>query len=128
MPRNQHISPLHPKAWYRALFKRHLPLETETVWFIVASVGDILLTWTLLYHHNFRESNPVALWFLNRWGVKGLIYFKFAMVGFVCLIVQWIARRRPATARNVLYFATFIVSLVVLYSLTLLLRARGIIV
>ncbi len=49
---------------------------------------------------NFYESNPVARYFLNHWGVKGLIYFKMAVVAFVCVIAQIVATRREASAAS----------------------------
>lgn len=104
-----------------------LPLETETALFVLASTLDVFMTYLLLGHRAggdvvFVERNPVARFFIESWGVSGMVYFKFAMVAIVCVVAQLIAARRPQTARRVLGLATVIVAGVVAYSLVLLLR------
>lgn len=94
--------------------------EPETLLYVVLSAADLLITYFLLHqdHDNLRfvESNPVARFFLDRWGISGMIYFKFSMVAFVCLVTQIIARWRPVTARLVLWFAIVVMIYVVVYS------------
>lgn len=110
------------------LFGRSLPLEAETSWFILANLIDYLVTYLLLFHTTvadgrFTESNPVAAFFLFRWGfVKGMLYFKLAVVAFVCCVVQIIATQRLEAARLVLNVGTLLVGGVVIYSLTLFIR------
>jgi len=99
-----------------------LPLETETVWFLFVSALDVFMTYLLIRQPGYTEGNPLAAYFLNHWGVKGMVYFKFAMVAFVCVITQIIARSREDIARRILQFATLVVGGVVVYSLTLYLR------
>ena len=82
---------------WRALFNR-LPLERETVRFIFVSALDVFLTYILIRQEHFHEGNPVARFFLNHWGLRGMIYFKFAMVAFVAVLAQIIARSRLDTA------------------------------
>jgi Domain of unknown function (DUF5658) len=107
------------------LFGRQIPLERETLLFVVASALDVVMTWILLnkYHADgFVESNPIARFFLESWGPRGLVYFKFVMVAFVAVICQIIALKREDIARRILYFATALVACVVIYSFTLLVR------
>lgn len=106
--------------WYR-LFHKERVLEQETVLFIFASALDFFMTYLLLSRDDIRfyESNPVADYFLARWGVRGLVYFKFAVVAFVCLITQYIARTHIHIARGLLIVAIVIVSAVVIYSVYL---------
>lgn len=103
----------------KPLLIRSLPLERETSFFILASALDALLTYVLLQGEHFVEANPVARFFLYHWGIQGMVYFKFAMVAFVCVIAQVIAARRHETARRLLYAATLIVASVVVYSMYL---------
>ncbi len=103
-----------------------LPLETETVWFVLVSALDVFMTYLLIQQPGFTEGNPVAAYFLNRWGIKGMVYFKFFMVAFVAVISQIIARTREETAARLLQFATLVVGGVVVYSLLLYLRHAGI--
>ena len=107
------------------LLGKQLPLEWETTLFILASALDVFMTWILLYYYaddGFFESNPIAGFFLDSWGPRGMVYFKFAMVAFVAVLCQIIAIKREDIARRILYFATGLVSCVVIYSFTLLLR------
>ncbi|NOX53674.1 MAG: hypothetical protein GXP27_04410 [Planctomycetes bacterium] len=116
----------------RTLFGRDLPLERETALFIFVSALDVFMTYVLLRHsaegrtvHIFTESNAVARYFLNHWGIKGLVMFKFAMVAIVTVLAQLIAMRRLDTARRLLNVATLLVCAVVIYSLVLLVRGLG---
>ena len=98
------------------------PLESEFSWFVLASVLDAAITYIGLYRGVFRESNPVAAYFLNHWGPRGLIGFKAVTVALVCGIAWYIHTRRPDTARLLLRAATLIVGGVVVYSVALLVR------
>ncbi len=105
------------------LFRHRLPLETETTLFILVSVLDIIMTWILISRGGFVESNPVANYFLLRWGKNGLVGFKFCAVLVVCLTTQLIAIKRIQLARLVLVAGIVVVSFVVIYSLSLYLKA-----
>jgi len=111
------------------MFGKSLPLEKETCLFILASALDAFMTYLLLYLYSddgFHESNPVPKFFLEHWGVRGMLYFKFALVAFITALCQIIALRRLDVARRVLNFATVLVSCVVIYSFTLLIRYSAI--
>ena len=107
------------------IFRDKLPLEKETSWFVLVNVLDFFATYLLLLRvDNVGESNPLARWFLYRWGpFKGMLAYKLSLVAFICVIVQLIAIKRADLARRVLWFGIIIVSGVVVYSLVLLLRA-----
>ncbi|MES2793070.1 MAG: DUF5658 family protein [Planctomycetota bacterium] len=97
------------------------PLEIETTWFVVASALDFAMTFMMLRHQEivFVESNPIALFFINHWGIKGLLCFKLSIVAFVSLICQVIARENLQLGRRVLFLGTAIVAAVVVYSVLL---------
>ena len=92
----------------------------------MASTLDVIMTWYLVTHSTegshtwFVESNPVARYFMDSWGFDGLVYFKFGMVAVVSVICQLIARHKVEVARRVLYFATLMVTSVVVYSVVLM--------
>lgn len=111
--------------FWKALIQRKLPLETETSWWILVSALDFLMTFLLLSNpaFNFIESNPIASFFFHRWGFKGLLVFKLVLAAFVAVVCQIIATRKVELARKVLQFGTFVVGLVVIYSM--MLYARG---
>lgn len=107
-------------------WSRQLPLETETCFFILASALDVLMTYLLLSHGpEFQESNQIAAFFLARFGFKGMVYFKFALVAFVTVIAQVIAKSRPRTARWLLIVGTAATAAVVIYSVILWVRFTG---
>ena len=99
----------------------------ETTLFVVVSVLDILMTHRLIRTGRFRESNPLAKFFYDHWDMNGMVYFKMTMVAVVVLLTQLIARRSPRRSQLVLRLAICVVSVVVIYSLLLLLRSRGLV-
>ena len=124
-PKNSKEKPA--KSLQQLLFGR-LPLEHETVMFLVVNVLDFLLTYRLMAFgsasgHRVVESNPVARYFLDHWGpVKGMLMFKLGIVVFVCIISQIVAMRRLETARWLLRISTLIVTFVLFYSVILFFR------
>ena len=128
MKKSSHHSPLGRLFFWG--FRQKLPLETETTIFILVNVLDFAMTWWMLMHRemglgDFYESNPVARYFLDHWGVKGLLLFKMAVVAFVCVIAQIVATKREASGRFLLVVGTIVVSAVVIYSLKLFLNHAG---
>ena len=128
MQKSPHRSPLGRLFFWG--FRQKLPLETETTVFILVNVLDFAMTWWMLMHRelgmgDFYESNPVARYFLDHWGVKGLLMFKMAVVAFVCLIAQIVATKKEASARSLLVVGTIVVSAVVIYSLRMFLSHVG---
>lgn len=112
-----------PKSTVGSIFFGKFFFEAETTIYVLLSIADLLFTNYLLKQNapglQFVESNPVARFFLDHWGPKGMIYFKFIMVAFVCIVTQIIARYRPLTARLVLLFAIAMMLYVVVYSVRL---------
>ncbi len=128
MTKTPHRSPLGRLFFWG--FRQKLPLETETTIFILVNILDFAMTWWMLMHREmglgeFYESNPVARYFLDHWGVKGLLMFKMAVVAFVCIIAQIVATKREASGRFLLVVGTIVVSVVVIYSLKLFLNHAG---
>jgi hypothetical protein len=113
-----------PAPLWKSLLRTGLPLEHETALFVLVSALDVLMTYILLSQRGFQfyESNPLARWFVDGWGLKGMVAYKFSLVAVVCLITQIIAAKRLNVARRLLQFAIVAAALVVIYSLTLLLR------
>ena len=108
----------------RSIFRAHLPLEHETAWFIMVNALDVFMTYLLLRTGEFRESNGVANWFLMRYGIQGMVYFKFVLVGVVAVIAQIVARKKLRTGRWLLNVGTMLVGAVVIYSFILMIRAK----
>ena len=95
-----------------------LRLETETAWFILLSLCDIVATFFLLGRKDVRfvESNPIARWFYHGWGFEGMVWFKVAMVLFVITVAQLAAHKDERLARTLLVFGSVAVGGVFVYS------------
>lgn len=113
-PKPQRRSPLH------YLFRHRLALESETSWFLLLGLLDVVLTTFLLNTGLAHEANPIARRFLFSDGVHGLIAYKFALLTVAVVAVQIIVLSRPRTAKAVLHLGIGAQSLVVAYSLMLL--------
>jgi hypothetical protein len=118
---------------WRILVRPLQPLERETSLFLLVSGLDLLMTCLLLgvsmqggFKLTFYECNPIADFFLYRWGIVGFASFKLFMVIFIATIVQIIAREMLETARKVINFGNVVVAVVVIYASTLYLRGSGI--
>jgi hypothetical protein len=107
---------------FNRLLRGDLPLERETTTFVLVSALDIFMTWYLLYSGRYKESNPLAAYFINHWGIKGMVYFKMIVTAFVCVLAQIIALKKPAYAEFVLKLGTLVVAAVVIYSFALFIR------
>jgi hypothetical protein len=109
-------------------FSGRIPLETEMSWFILANLLDFVVTYRMIGYGGpsgvrFGESNPIALYFMNHWGLKGLLGLKLAVVLFVCAVAQLAYRRRPDLARFLLILGTIVVTAIVLYSVRMFFQA-----
>jgi hypothetical protein len=114
-----------PNILKSLLFGKHLSgiilNPQETLILGVVSALDVVMTYTLLSRGDggFMESNPVARYFLDHWGLAGMAYFKASMTMLVFVITQFIARKDVVLARQVLGLATLIIVAVVIYSVGL---------
>ena len=120
-PEEQGQPALFFKRLFTLLFQRQLPLQSETSYFILINVLDIICTNALLRSHAI-EANPLANYFLKHWGFPGMIAFKLALVAGVCLVTQIIAVHHLKRAKQVLTIGCGIVGLVVGYSAIMLIR------
>ncbi len=92
--------------------------------FLVLSLADIALTYVLIGYHGHIEANPVAGFFVDGWGLKGLAGFKFAMLAVILGLVHAIYAKRPMAARRVAQWAVLVSGIVVVYSVVLLARPQ----
>ena len=93
--------------------------------FVIVNVMDVIMTHLLLRTGAFYESNPLANYILNGWGMLGMTAFKLALVAMVLLIVNIVAIWQVNTSRNVLNFGSLIVGGVVAYSTYLMLAFQA---
>ena len=115
------------RSVWDSVFRLPLPLQRESALFLIVSVLDVMMTYMLLDDQAgvpgrvvFYESNPVARYFLEGWGLRGIVFFKFAMVMVVEVIAHAIAIKKVEVARRLLEFGTLVVSAVVIYGMALM--------
>ena len=111
--------------------RRGLQFETEISWFVLAGTLDVVMTFLVLRlsadgqtRSTFIESNPVAQWVLARWGIQGLVAFKFLLTALVVVIAEVVGVVRPQLARALLWGGTLVVGAVVAYTMRLLVLHR----
>ncbi|MFM8471132.1 MAG: DUF5658 family protein [Limisphaerales bacterium] len=102
------------------LFRHRLSLETDTSWFLMLGVADLVLTTILLNTGAVQEANPLARYFIFAGGVHGLIGYKCALLTVAIVAAQVIVVRRPRAAKAVLHTGIGVQLFVVAYSLALL--------
>lgn len=69
-------------------------------WYLLLASLDVLLTWVILRHGGY-EANALAAWVIERSGMRGATFFKFATVAFVLVMCEVIARRDQQAAKLV---------------------------
>jgi len=90
------ISPLAPAlpGLLRLRYPRHYP------WFITFAGLDVVLTWIVLSLGG-QELNAVAQLALDLAGIPGMIALKVSAVLIVCVICEYLGRRRPSIGLGV---------------------------
>lgn len=78
--------------------------ENHYTWFILVSTLDVMFTWIVL-HAGGREANALAAAVLNRFGLGGMVVFKFALVIFVIVLCEIIGRRSRSAGRKLATWA-----------------------
>lgn len=100
--------------------KAHVIFPNGYAWFVFVSALDIMLTWVVL-HVGGREANSLADAIIYRYGLPGLVTFKFALVIIVVLICEWVGRRREESARLLLSIGIMITCMPVVLAFGLML-------
>lgn len=114
-----------PRSRWHFLFQRRLSLESETCWFLLLGVLDLALTTMLLNTGRVHEANPLARFFLFAGGLHGLIGYKCGLLTVAAVAAQIIMLRRPRAAKAVLLTGIAVQSVVVAYSVLLLVRVAA---
>lgn len=93
--------------------------QNAYVWIIFVSSLDIMLTWKILGRGGI-EVNPVAAVVIDAWGMHGAIAFKFALMMWVIVACEILARLRRKAGRFLAGAAIVISASPVVWSLFLL--------
>jgi hypothetical protein len=91
-------------------------------WFLFLSAMDVMLTGVALAMGAY-ESNPVAAWFLERFGAGGLVLLKFTAVPVVIGLCEYIGRRKPPTGRKLIEWVVALSAVPIVVTLSILMVA-----
>ncbi|MFZ9881026.1 MAG: DUF5658 family protein [Phycisphaerales bacterium] len=94
--------------------------QNHYTWFVFVSSLDIMLTWKILDRGGL-EVNPVAKLVIDAWGMHGAIAFKFALMLWVIVACEILARMKRSAGKLLATLAVVISAMPVAWSLTLLL-------
>jgi hypothetical protein len=87
---------------------------------LTLSITDLFVTFALLRTSpRFYESNPVAMWILQRWDIAGMTIFKFGAIALAIALGEVIERRRPGWGKAVLLIGCVATAAVVWHGLRL---------
>ncbi|WP_432799380.1 DUF5658 family protein [Poriferisphaera sp. WC338] len=93
------------------------------VWLVFVSTLDIMVTWIILHHEGGSEANPIAEAVLFKWGLPGMIAFKFALVTFFIVLCEVVARKKLDTGRWLAVVGVAISAFPSIYGMILLAKA-----
>jgi len=97
--------------------------QNHYVWLVFFSSLDVMLTWKIL-EQGGREINPIAAAVIDFWGMHGATAFKFALITWVVIVCEVLARMRARAGRFLAVAAVAISAFPVCWSLTLLVLHR----
>ena len=78
--------------WRRLNFGKDVLYPNHYTWLVFVSAMDIMMTCTVIVFGG-HEVNVIANFFLRRWGLPGMVMFKFALVVVVIGLCELIGRR-----------------------------------
>jgi hypothetical protein len=93
------------------------------LWLVLVSALDLMLTWVIL-HFGGREGNALAAAVIERFGLIGLIAFKFAIVILVIVLCEWAGRRKPKAGLRLAVISIAITCIPILLSFYYLMGGR----
>lgn len=80
--------------------RRHVLYPNHYVWFVFLSAMDVMMTWVVLAFGG-REVNGVADAVISRYGLPGMVAYKFVLVVLVVGIAEAVGPRNPRAGRFV---------------------------
>lgn len=83
---------------------RHVLFPTPYVWCVFFASLDIMVTWIVL-HMGGREANGLAAWLIHRFGLWGIVVFKFVIIMLVIAVCEYVGRGRPAMGKRLAEWA-----------------------
>lgn len=104
------------------LLNRHMRYPNAYAWLLLLSALDVMLTWVLLHFPEGYEANPIAAAVIDRWGLEGMVVYKFLLITVFILICEGVGSLRDTTGRALSRISLLIAAVPVVWSLFLLSR------
>jgi len=104
-----------PSVWGRGVLYPNV-----YVWYVLLASLDVMLT-AVIVAAGGHEMNSLADRVLGRWGLPGLVVFKFSLVLVVVAICEVVGRRNDRKGRKLAEWAVAITAIPVVVSLVQLL-------
>ena len=98
---------------------RQMRYPNHYTWLILVASLDVFLTYVILHLGGF-EANPVAAKVIYRFGVPGMVIFKFFFIIIAILIAEAVGRRHDRKGRKFAEYAIVISAFPVLFALAML--------
>ncbi len=99
--------------------RKHVRYPNHYTWLVLVASLDILMTSVVLQLGGL-EANPLAAKIIYRWGVPGMVVYKFIFVIIAIVIAEEVGRRHERKGRKFVEYAIVISAFPVLFALTLL--------
>ena len=96
-----------PPGPRRGVLRRAALYPNIYAWFVFLSAMDIMLTCIVLYFGG-REVNILADWVFQRWGLPGMVVYKFLLVVFVVMICEIVGRLSMRRGRRLAKWAVVV--------------------
>lgn len=108
------------------LINRHMHYPNAYTWLLLVSALDIMLTWVILYKGGL-EVNPAANFVIDKYGLEGMIIYKFVLILFFIALCEIVGTLRRSTGQLLARVSVAIGAFPVVWSLFLLARFNGLI-
>jgi len=105
--------------WYKRLFHQPMVLLPESIAFVLLGLFDLIISRVAFEPRGpwiGYEANPLAGSILRYYGVKGWVFYKFAVTALVVVACQIIWYKYPRIARGILLGGCVIYCYVVLHT------------
>lgn len=96
-----------PPGSRRGVLRRAALYPNIYAWFVFLSAMDIMLTCIVLYFGG-TEVNVLADWVFQRWGLPGMVVYKFLLVVFVVMICEIVGRLNMPRGRRLAKWAVVV--------------------
>lgn len=89
-------------------------------WLLLLSAMDVMLTWVILGLPGGQEVNAIANMVIERFGLEGMIVYKFVLILFFVLVCELVGRLRMPSGRGLSRLGVCIAAMPVVWSMWLL--------